>query len=234
MKLTQRTLIIGAVVVAVLVVLALQVIDPVFVVLVLAVLALVGLVAWGRVRSRERADEEADWASGGDEWGLASDQDDDDYVDVDDRLAGFGGPAQDTMPSRRGLFAEDQFEEEEDVAWQDDRPAGVASYADDTFEEEFEGLVEEYGTAEEAVEYDEVVEEYEEYDEPEPEPARRTASIFAAPGVIDEEALDSDDAILAASEATRLQYDDVLTREDANAETREILNRVASLLAKYE
>ena len=64
MKLTQRTLIIGAVVVAVLVVLALQVIDPVFVVLALAVLALVGLVAWGRVRSRERADEEADWASG--------------------------------------------------------------------------------------------------------------------------------------------------------------------------
>lgn len=237
MKLTQRTLIIGAVLAALLVVLALQTVDPVFVVLVLAVLALVGLVAWGRVRSRERSDEEADWASGGDEWGLSTgeeDEDGGDYVDVSDRLAGFGTSDR-GMPNRRGLFADDQFEAEEEVAWDEQQPEGVASYADDTFEEEFEELVEEYGTTEDEVALEVEYEEYEEYEpEPEPEPVRQTASIFAAPGVIDEEALDTDDAILAASEATRLQYDDVLTREDANAETREILSKVASLLAKYE
>ena len=31
-----------------------------------------------------------------------------------------------------------------------------------------------------------------------------------------------------------IEYDEVLTREDANAETREILGRVADLLSKYE
>jgi hypothetical protein len=81
-------------------------------------------------------------------------------------------------------------------------------------------------------EYEELVEEYEDHDG---RAAVSTGgSIFAAPGVIDEEQIDSDEAILAASNATSLQYEEVLSREDANAETREILSKVASLLAKYE
>jgi len=131
----------------------------------------------------------------------------------------------------------------------------VAADDDDEHTDEYEQAVEQYEEHEEyeeyededldaeaAVltddideEYEELVEEYEEYEEYEDEGAQATAeSLFVAPGVIDEERLDSDEAILAASEATSLQYDDVLSREDANAETREILSRVASLLAKYE
>lgn len=236
MKLTQRTLILGAVVAVLVVVLALQVVDAVFVVIFLALLALAGLVVWSRLRSLARTDEEADWAEAGDEWGLATEEAGDEYVDLDDRLSGFGAassiPRRDRRPVVDDEPSDDAWEVEEEV-WEE--APGAASYSD-TVDEEFEEIIEAFDepVGESAV-FDEVEEyvEYEEYEE-EPEPVRQQASIFAAPGVIDEEAVDSDDAILAASEATRLQYDDVLSREDANAETREILSRVASLLAKYE
>jgi hypothetical protein len=124
MKLNQRTLIIGGAVVAGLVVVALQLTEPVYVVLVLAVLALVGLVAWSRVRGQAIADEEADWEAA-DEWGLASDDPDDEVIDLDDRLAGF---LADDRPSTR-LFADDRSDRYEETY--DD------TYTADTYDEQY-------------------------------------------------------------------------------------------------
>lgn len=109
MELNQRTLIIGGVLAVALVVLALQLMDPVYVVLILAVVALGALVAWSRVRGQAIADEEADWEAA-DEWGLATDDPDDELIDLDDRLAGF--LATDDRPARHGLFADEPRVEE--------------------------------------------------------------------------------------------------------------------------
>lgn len=58
-------------------------------------------------------------------------------------------------------------------------------------------------------------------------------SVLADEGVIDESKVTSTESILAASQATRLAPEQ-MTEEEQNAETREILGRVAALLAKYE
>src|SRR5690606_20298072 len=125
---------------------------------------------------------------------------DDGPTDLDDRLAPFGRSAE--MPSRRGLFADDQFEDG-DVVWEDeDRGAvGPAGYDDaarydgsatyDDLDEELEELVEEYAaeeqaTAEYATEYEDAGYEAAGYEEP---VTPRKASIFAAPGIIDETAV---------------------------------------------
>jgi hypothetical protein len=235
MNVNQRQMIIGAVLAVALIVLALQLVDAVYVVLVLAVAALAGLVIWSRLR-REGEDEDEEWESA-DEWGVTAD-DGLETIDLDDRLAGY--TEADEMPGRRGLFAEDEFVDDA-VVWEEEGEAAVVDYGT-SLDEEYEELVEEYEDEEPVLEaaYEETYEEeaVEEYEEAaayeEPEPATRPSSIFAAPGVINEEAVDSDEAILAASKATSLDYGEVLDREDANAETRELLSKVASLLAKYE
>ncbi len=251
MKMNQRALMWGAILGAALIVLALRVFPAVYVVLALAVLALVGLVAWSRTRGRGGAVDE-EW-SGGDEWGLSSDEDEDDYVDVEDRLAGLGlgsATAEDRTSEAYEEADEEEYEEVYEEAYEeayDDRTAPSAHGAEeDIFAEaaRYDLVVEGEGPAEaEASEYEyEYVEEgelesYEDEELVEVIHARveeEVEEILAAPGVIDVAKVDSDEAILAASTASSLQYEEVLTREDANAETREILSRVASLLAKYE
>lgn len=253
MKINQRALIWGAILAAALIVLAVRVLPAVYVVLVLAVLTLVGLVAWSRMRGRSR---DEDW-EGGEEWGLSRDEDEDDYVDVNDRLAGLG-LGLDTDEERSA----ERYDEEEPYEagyGADEEPVGGAVYdrvgpsaldrrGQDLFAEaaRYDLVVEGEGPAEAEADQYEVEYEYEDEDEyasyeedelVEVIHARvqeEVDEILAAPGVIDEAKVDSAEAILAASNASSLQYEEVLTREDANAETREILSRVASLLAKYE
>lgn len=231
MNINQRTALWGAILGVLLIVLALRLFEPVVVVLFLAVVALGGLVAYSRLR-RQGEDEDEDWDSG-EEWGLASEADDD-MIDLDDRLSGLGlGTA---------LVEPEEAEEEEYVV---EEEVEYDLFAEDDAEETYAGAAS-YGEAavyeppvlETRDEYVEVVsdaaldEEYEElvedYEHVSPE------LVLADEGVIDEAKVDSDQAILAASAASSLKYDDVLQREDANAETRELLSRVASLLAKYE
>src|SRR5262245_41920730 len=104
MELNQRTLIIGGVLAAALVVLALQLMDPVYVVLVAAVLALGALVAWSRVRGKAIAEEEADWEAA-DEWGLTTEEPDEEVIDLNDRLAGFLAEDERPATAPRRLFA---------------------------------------------------------------------------------------------------------------------------------
>lgn len=56
--------------------------------------------------------------------------------------------------------------------------------------------------------------------------------IVSEDGLIDESKVTSDEAILTAAQATSMTRN--LRAEESNAETREILSKVAALLAKYE
>jgi hypothetical protein len=73
----------------------------------------------------------------------------------------------------------------------------------------------------------EYAEELEEFEE-----EFATGEVATDIGLIDESKVDSDEAILGAASASSLSA--TMTEEEANAETREILGRVAALLEKYE
>jgi hypothetical protein len=248
MNAKQRTALIAVVAAAAVAALGLWLWEPIYVLLLLAVLLLATLVLVNRARARSAED---DWDEYGSEWGLA--EEDDDHIDLDARLGELGFAVEEDR--RPGLQLDDR-ERRRPSGWdEDDSFASAAVYEvsapapveyEEYEEAEYEGAEYEDAEYEGAVyeaagtpvvdlgsgldeEYEELVEEYEDHDA-----VSTGASIFAAPGVIDEEQIDSDEAILAASNATSLQYEEVLSREDANAETREILSKVASLLAKYE
>jgi hypothetical protein len=305
MNKNARVIVWGAIAGVILLLVALVFVPAVYVALAVAVLALVFLVVASRIRQQRSEEyyEEEVWEEDGEEWGLVTEEDQDDLVDVDDRLAGLtlgdeeeddgqldaedlAGSAEVVEPAgyvadedeyieeevREGFTGEDVLEEfvagqilqdeevvEEFVAERvfDEGEVVEEFVAEQVFEdgevvEEFvaeqvfeskelpgrqvagEQVVEEFVAEQVYAEEEYVEEEYVEEELPaEPEP--ESHSIFATPGEIDEELVDSDDTILqAAGAVSQIEYDDVLTREDANAETREILGRVANLLAKYE
>jgi hypothetical protein len=68
-------------------------------------------------------------------------------------------------------------------------------------------------------------------------PSRRVSpvrwSVLADEGVIDETKVTTAESILAASQVSRFEPE-TISDEESNEETREILGRVAALLAKYE
>jgi hypothetical protein len=59
------------------------------------------------------------------------------------------------------------------------------------------------------------------------------SSVLADEGIIDESKVTTAETILAASQVSRFEPE-TITDEESNEETREILGRVAALLAKYE
>ncbi|MDZ7733954.1 MAG: hypothetical protein U5R31_13590 [Acidimicrobiia bacterium] len=59
-------------------------------------------------------------------------------------------------------------------------------------------------------------------------------AVLADEGRIDEGKVTDDTAILAASQASSIGGAQTMTDEEGNEETKEILGRVAALLAKYE
>lgn len=243
MKLNPRTTLWGAILAVLVIFLLVRLgLPPVVLVLMLAVAALAGLVLYSRNR---QGDEDEAWDEG-DEWGLQTDEDDE-VIDLDDRLSGLG-LAEPDAPVRDKFAAfdtdeddEPQYEvfggvEEETVVLDEEVDAsGAAVYGSTDVLEVDELYVEEEISDEDLEgELEELVEEYEYEEAAAAELELEPDAILASEGVIDETKVDSDAAILAASQVSSLKYDDVLQREDANAETREILSRVASLLAKYE
>lgn len=253
MRIDQRALLGGLIVLlAAAAVVMLLGVAVVYVALALAVLLLVALVVVNRERTRAEAELEDEWSEAGD-WGLGvlredredEEPEDDEVIDLDDRLSGLGlgAPSSDTgLPVR-----------------EPDTPAGDGS--DALFVEDLPPAAEDEVVEYEVVEYEEpsapegdVLEEYEyefEYvDEGElgqvEEPGGAASAVpavdaldaeevLADEGRIDEGKVDSDEAILAAANATAaVNYNRVLEREEANTETREILSRVATLLEKYE
>jgi hypothetical protein len=263
MNAKQRTALIAVVAAAAVAALGLWLWEPIYVLLLLAVLLLATLVLVNRARARsaeddwdeygsewglaEEDDDHIDLDARLGELGFAVEEDRRPGLQLDDRERrrpsgwdeddSFASAAVYEVSAPAPVEYEEYEEAEYEGAEYEEAEYEGAEYEGAEYEEaEYEGA--EYEGAGTPVvdlgsgldeEYEELVEEYEDHDA-----VSTGASIFAAPGVIDEEQIDSDEAILAASNATSLQYEEVLSREDANAETREILSKVASLLAKYE
>ncbi len=235
MGLNQRAVIGALAMVLVVSLLAAQFVPPIFVVLVLVLLGLGAMVVFSRRAEAQRARDEETWEAAG-EWGLPGEVEDEELVDLEGRLQDVGLTDR-TSYLEPGAEVLEEYVVYETIEGQlEDLPAGAEVVEEyvvyETIEEQPEDLLadaemfEEY-LVEEISDEPVVLEELLELEDP-------VGAAVAADRFVDESRIQDDDAILAAAQASAVQYDEVLSRDDANAETREILSRVASLLAKYE
>ena len=232
----QRGLLWAVVFGVLLLLLASRLLPPVFVVLVAVVLVLGAAVGWSRVRDRQAGGAD-DWDRG-DEWGVgALGETDEDTIDLagtldifapePDQLHDDQPPADPVSPVEpiSSLFAP----ERDEISLDEEVSATRSIFDDVAVPTEVADLVDE------------------EYVDPDAAVRARSVSIFADDGAIDEHVVGSDASILAAATASSFSapaeasapapasdYNQVLERDAANAETREILSRVANLLEKYE
>lgn len=220
----------------VLLLLASRLLPPVFVLLVAVVLVLGAAVGWTRIRGPQTDDwPRSDW-NRGDEWGVAAPGDDEegttDLAETMDIFAPAPEPRDDAPslaePAPPVSPAPSMFAPEVDrIDLEEAVPATRSIFDDVAVPTEVADLVDE------------------EYVDPDAAVRARSVSIFADDGAIDEHVVEGDASILAAATASSISaqapaaapssdYNQVLERDDANAETREILSRVANLLEKYE
>jgi hypothetical protein len=264
MQVNSRAVLWGGVIVAIVLVMAFLVLPAIFVALGVAVCLLVALVVVNRMREASDAAREADNDESTSRLDTLEGLDQEPYDATTFDSAVYGSSRRDTLfddtPEYEPPAETEQYEEfvEPTAEWspgQRDTSTGFAPRDDDVDEYQTTYQASEYTSAFEApTESDQFVEtEFEEYKGPSRQVADfeydstnladpvadyrlddlDTASVLADEGVIDETKVTTAESILAASQVSRFEPE-TISDEESNEETREILGRVAALLAKYE